>query len=110
MFLLVDLFFLMKRYFFLFLFLCASCRVCPIYMPPDPPASVEWKAKGQTPETIPFVDYWWEVFNDATLNDLERQALENNPNLQLAWDKVAEARATVGITRADLFPQININP
>lgn len=95
---------------FLILVLCASCRVGPVYRPPDSSAPAEWKGAVSQVQNVPSVDYWWEIFGDGILNDLEQQAVANNPSLQEAWDRVFDARATVGIARADLYPQININP
>lgn len=87
-----------------------GCRVGPSYQEPFIEAPEEWK----TPEDIeaPPVDvcYWWEVFLDDTLNDLEQQAIRNNPNLYVALARIDEAWANVGINRASLFPQINLSP
>lgn len=95
---------------FVLLLACTGCRVGPVYQAPDSPSPAEWKGKVAAVPYVPSVDYWWEVFGDEMLNDLEQQAVANNPSLQQAWDKVFEARATAGIARADLYPQINLNP
>ncbi|BCG02543.1 multidrug efflux system lipoprotein (plasmid) [Paraburkholderia sp. PGU19] len=49
---------------------------------------------------------WWVIFDDATLNDFEEQALSANQNLAAAAARVKEARAVQQVTRADLFPTI----
>lgn len=100
----------MKRLFFLIPFFLVSCRVGPNYEPPEPIVPEEWKYSTQEDVAWPDVDYWWEVFNDETLNQLELVAVQNNPNLFVALQKVCEARALAGVVGADLYPQINIDP
>lgn len=50
---------------------------------------------------------WWTVFQDKVLEDLIREALINNYDVQIAAARVAQAKAIVGITRADQFPSIS---
>ncbi|MGH9881386.1 MAG: efflux transporter outer membrane subunit [Pyrinomonadaceae bacterium] len=47
---------------------------------------------------------WFEVFNDAQLQELIRTALVNNYDLREAVARINEARANYGITRSDQFP------
>lgn len=94
----------------LLLILIAGCRVGPSYKPPCTPVPDQWKNPNKENATPPFVDYWWEVFNDDTLNGLELQAIEYNPNLYVALEKVFEARALAGVQAANLYPQLNLNP
>jgi multidrug efflux system outer membrane protein len=50
---------------------------------------------------------WWEVFQDPTLQQLIRTALANNLDLAIAVERVLQAEQQLGITRADLYPQVN---
>lgn len=50
---------------------------------------------------------WWEVFNDPTLNQLEEEALSYNKDLQAAMARVDQARANVGIAKADQLPSLS---
>lgn len=50
---------------------------------------------------------WWNVFQDNELQGLLRTALQNNYDVRIAAARVAEARAQLGITRADQFPSLN---
>ena len=52
---------------------------------------------------------WWELFKDPVLQDLTREALINNYDLQTAAARVEEARAQIGVARSFLFPQVNLN-
>jgi multidrug efflux system outer membrane protein len=50
---------------------------------------------------------WSKVFQDQELQGLIRTALENNYDVRIAAARVLEARAQLGITRADQFPSLN---
>ena len=94
----------------------AGCTVGPNYHSPSvevpssfkeaPPAG--WKAA--TPNDAIAKGNWWEVFGDSKLNELESQAMVNNPPLQAAMARVAQARAQFRITRADLYPTVTLDP
>ena len=49
---------------------------------------------------------WSEVFQDPQLQELIRTALARNYDLQIAAARIMEARAQLGITRADQLPTI----
>lgn len=106
----------MKKIFLSTFFLLAaasSCKVGPNYRPPYPQVPVEWKNQGDTESSsdpVPIVCNWWEIFHDSILNDLEQKVIESNPNLYTALGKIEEAWALVGISAADLFPQLNLQP
>jgi multidrug efflux system outer membrane protein len=70
----------------------------------------QWKGEHVVSEQCPSVENWWEVFGDKTLDELETYAIYHSPNLYVALERVASARATAGISRADLFPQVTLNP
>jgi multidrug efflux system outer membrane protein len=50
---------------------------------------------------------WWAVFQDQALQGLIRTALEQNYDLRIAATRVLQARAQLGITRADQFPSLS---
>jgi multidrug efflux system outer membrane protein len=52
---------------------------------------------------------WWQVFQDPQLQELIRTALKQNYDLQIATERINEARAQVAITRSSLFPQVSGN-
>ena len=53
------------------------------------------------------LEKWWTGFNDPVLNDLIRRTRNANPNLKLAAQNIAEARALRGVVKSQLFPQAN---
>jgi multidrug efflux system outer membrane protein len=50
---------------------------------------------------------WSKVFQDQELQGLIRTALQNNYDVRIAAARVLEARAQLGITRADQFPSLS---
>jgi multidrug efflux system outer membrane protein len=52
---------------------------------------------------------WWEVFKDEKLQELERTALAQNYDLRDAAARVEAARANLGITRSNQFPNLDAN-
>ena len=49
---------------------------------------------------------WWEIFQDPVLQELIRNALVANYDLRPAADRLAEARALVGVSRSAWLPQV----
>jgi multidrug efflux system outer membrane protein len=50
---------------------------------------------------------WWEVFNDEKLNQMETSAASSNQDIKAAYARLTQARATAGIARSGLFPNID---
>jgi len=50
---------------------------------------------------------WWDIFQDEQLRMLIRTALTQNYDSRIAASRVLEARAQLGITRADQFPGLS---
>ncbi len=73
--------------------------------PVVPPVSV---ADGFTATTggMPLPDQWWRSFNDPVLNGLIADALTNNFDLKVAWDRLQQARATARAESAALIPAV----
>jgi multidrug efflux system outer membrane protein len=92
-----------------------GCAVGPKYHRPavQTPTAFHGPDKSQQTETqtASFADLpWWQVFHDAQLQELIRTALKQNYDLQMAVERVNAARAQVGITRSNQFPQVSLNP
>lgn len=49
---------------------------------------------------------WWANFDDPLLSDLMERAVAGNLDLQLARSRLYEARARLGVSRADRFPTL----
>jgi len=88
-------------------FLYAGCAVGPNYRRPDIHAPAAFRAPTPLPpqEAASIADLkWFEVFNDPELQNLVRTALQRNYDLRDAIARVEEARANLGITRSNQFP------
>ncbi|MFL5442934.1 MAG: TolC family protein, partial [Myxococcales bacterium] len=98
----------MKRLAFATLFAALSaCSFAPEYKRPETVAPPQYRF-AQPGEASSIADVpWWQVFRDPVLQDLIRAALANNQDLALAAARVEEARALVGIAKADFYPQID---
>ena len=53
---------------------------------------------------------WWTIYGDNELSRLEWQASTNNQQIAAALANFEQARAAVGLARADFFPQVNLTP
>lgn len=87
----------------------ASCAVGPNYKRPAVAAPARYKEQAADlsgPE--PRAD-WWTVFNDDTLNDLERQVEVSNQNLAASEAAYRQAAAVIREQRAALFPTLGID-
>lgn len=91
----------------LFLALC-GCTVGPNYQRPKLATPAQFRAPEPLPaqEAYSLADLkWFELFHDERLQALIRTALVQNYDLRDAVARVEAARANLGITRSDQFPQ-----
>src|SRR5215471_5826757 len=89
--------------------LLAGCALGPNYQRPAIPAPASFRAAGSTTvaDAASLGDLkWWEVFKDEQLQELEREALKQNYDLRDAAARVEAARASLGITRSNQFPNV----
>jgi outer membrane protein, multidrug efflux system len=88
--------------------LSAGCTVGPKYGRPVVKSPTVYRADpAATPTTDSLADLrWFEVFKDERLQELVRAALVYNYDLREAVARVDAARANLGITRADQFPNL----
>ena len=101
--------------------LLASCEVGPDYKRPTAPLQDKFKeAQGKTviaptpskewkvaePKDQSDRGKWWQVFNDAKLNELEDQLDKNNQNIANAYYNYQQAYALVDEARSAFFPTV----
>lgn len=101
----------MKCYFILFLSVVflSGCAIGPRYQAPETEVPEYFRELETT--TLPncMADVpWWQIFSDEALQDLIRESLRNNYDLKAAAARVNEARAMIGVSRADLLPQADL--
>ncbi len=95
----------------------AGCSVAPTYDPPqlvlpsafkEAPAAVDPAAwKPAEPADARTRGEWWTIFDDAQLNELQRQATRANPTLKLGIARLEQSRALAAAAGADRFPQVD---
>lgn len=87
-----------------------GCTVGPNYHRPVVQVPQSFRAPEPLPasQAASFADLkWWQVFRDPDLQGLIKTALAQNYDLRDAVAHVEAARANLGITRSDQFPQVN---
>src|SRR5262249_50529157 len=86
----------------------SACAVGPNYARPQVPTPPDYRYVENSNTAQSLADSpWWEVFADPALQTLVREAIANNLDLQIAVARVEEARATAGIAKSFLYPQID---
>src|SRR5436309_1649417 len=91
--------------------LLAGCAVGPNYQRPvvQTPAAFRSPAPAPTSDPGSLADLkWFDVFKDEKLQELVRIALAQNYDLRDAAARVEAARANLGITRSDQFPNLGV--
>ena len=84
----------------------AGCSVGPDYKRPDLDLPQAWTAAPAGAAAVSSAPRWWSVYADANLDKLVDEALANSLDLSLAAAHVDEARALLGVARADQFPTV----
>jgi len=51
---------------------------------------------------------WWNIFQDIVLDKMEDEALKYNQDLKMAMARVAESKAKLSVTRASLYPTLDL--
>jgi multidrug efflux system outer membrane protein len=96
------------------LLLSVGCAVGPNYKRPAVPAPPEYRGlpadQAGKSDVASFGDQkWWDAFQDEALRDLIQTALKQNYDVRIAAARILEARAQLGITRADQLPSVEAN-
>ncbi|WP_018344784.1 TolC family protein [Cytophaga aurantiaca] len=88
------------------LLLCASCMVGPKYKQPDINTSTKFSETFATtiPSDTAHPYEWFKLFNDSSLVDLIKVALDSNYDVRIATKRIEESRALYGMAKADLYP------
>lgn len=91
----------------------AGC-VGPDFHPPKPVVPADWtgpaaRATSQPASAPTPVDLaaWWTTYNDPVLTSLVQRAIRGNLDLRQAQARVIQARGSLGISVAALFPTVN---
>ncbi len=97
--------------------LLAGCSLAPKFERPEsetpaqfkeltPAERGNWKT-AQPAENQPPGE-WWKVFADPVLDAFEADAIAANQNFKAAVARVSQARALVGVAKADRIPRVDV--
>ena len=93
----------------------AGCAVGPDYHPPQTEVPKTWDGQNAvTPEQpsktttqpVALVD-WWQAFKDPSLSSLVEMAIRANLDVRLAEARIRQARASLGVAGAPLWPEVD---
>lgn len=84
----------------------SACAVGPDYQAPATEPARLAAADGAKVQRERFETLWWQQFDDATLNQLVQQSLEQNRELRVAFARLKAARAIRDDVGNDQFPVI----
>ena len=95
--------------------LVGGCKVGPNYRAPQMPVPPAYSGNGQNgqwtaaqPADAKDRGAWWQVYNDAELNDLEQRCANANQDIAAALHAYEQAHALVRVDRASLFPTVSV--
>ena len=89
-------------------FFIASCSLMPRYDRPAAPIPEQWPATANSATATGAANLDWQTYlTDPTLRQLVDTALTNNRDMRVAILAIEQARAQLGIRRADQFPTVN---
>lgn len=86
--------------------LVAGCTVGPKYQRPAVQPPTNFYTEDQAKQNSVADLAWWDLFKDPVLQDLIREGLKSNFDLQLAVAQVEQERALLGVTRSQYYPQV----
>jgi multidrug efflux system outer membrane protein len=86
-----------------------SCKITKTYQRPDLNTADLYRNQSTTDTTTIASMPWESMFGDTVLKALIREGLYNNLNLKVAVQKINEAQATLGQSKAALLPNLSAN-
>lgn len=89
--------------------LLTACKLGPDYQRPDTTIPPAYRFQTDTTPASFGDQNWWQVYQDPTLQALIGDALQHNLDVRTAAARVDQARATLGATRLQQLPQIDVS-
>jgi len=84
-----------------------GCMLGPDFKKPVIKTDDSYRFADKEAETMEALK-WWELFNDPVLGSLVNAALQDNKDIRIMASKIEEARASLGFTRADAYPRLDL--
>ncbi|NGX15368.1 efflux transporter outer membrane subunit [Wenzhouxiangella sp. XN24] len=89
--------------------LLTACAVGPDYERPELEMPEAWPDQAVLePVADAELQQWWRVFGDPVLDELVERALGDNLELRIQVARVEEARARLGLARAEQLPTVDL--
>jgi multidrug efflux system outer membrane protein len=85
--------------------LLAGCTVGPDYVRPEAELP---QALGVPQAAVAAADQWWKLFQDPVLDKLVEETLAYNRDLRAAAERIEQARAQLGLARAEQWPEAGL--
>jgi multidrug efflux system outer membrane protein len=87
----------------------SGCALGPDYKRPDTATPPAYRFEPEaTPDSIADAG-WWQVYQDPVLQALIREGLAGNLDVRIAAARVDQARAALGSTRLQQWPQLSVS-
>ncbi|MHA6205656.1 efflux transporter outer membrane subunit [Dyella soli] len=74
------------------------------HAPQEKPVVVQGVTAQESTQT--FQAQWWKQFNDPTLEALIQRAAANSPDLKIAYARLRESRALLGVAKSQQIPDV----
>ena len=95
-------------YMLMFLPLAMSAQQAEKYL--TRPLPEGWQEKDALfQQVLPVDDRWWKVFGDVTLDSLINLAMEQNPSVLMAINRIDQAKAQWRISQSDFYPSLELD-
>jgi multidrug efflux system outer membrane protein len=100
----------MKYLWLIGLALLTGCTMGPDYKRPAAPTPPAFRNGEAAPTAASLADTkWFDLFQDDVLKQLVETALAQNHDLKITAERVLQARAQIGVSQAQLYPQLDLN-
>lgn len=86
-----------------------ACTIGPDYEQPDSELPETWQSQvlDQAEDTRDW-SAWWQRYQDPTLTRLVERALSQNLDIQAQAARIRQARAQLGLSRAEQYPTVDL--
>src|SRR6202167_469129 len=96
----------------------AGCAAGPNYHTPPADAPAKFAAAaaaaaaapspaGNAPTSAPDITVWWKALGDAELDSLVERAIRSNPDLEIALNRLQQARTYEAVVLGHALPEVD---
>ncbi len=94
---------------FMYFLIFSGCKVGPDYVRPEASVPDQWheKAVQGLEDGSANLQTWWTVFDDPILEGLIQRSRAENLDLQIAYFRIMESRALLGVASGEYWPNVD---